>query len=114
MSRPYRCEVVPTADESPCPQRGDGKRPSLCEAHREEYRRLTTAYKKTARQAEDLQARASCCKPETLCTMAEVEAAANMAKLCVETIDTEIREREAQHGRFFIERTSKWLSLSLG
>ncbi|OJT07598.1 hypothetical protein TRAPUB_1568, partial [Trametes pubescens] len=103
MPRLHHCEVVPTANELPCPQLADGKLPYICEAHREEYRQLTTAYRETSRKAEDLYSCASHCKPETLCTLAEVEAAANMAELCIETIGTEIRKREAHHWRFFNE-----------
>ncbi|EIW54698.1 uncharacterized protein TRAVEDRAFT_22613 [Trametes versicolor FP-101664 SS1] len=104
MSKSHLCEVVPSDYELPCPHRGDGKRPSLCGTHRKEYRQLTKAYKETSEEAEDLYTRAACCDPEKLCTLAEVEEAANTARLCIETINQELREREEQSRRFFIKR----------
>lgn len=113
MSSPGLCEVVPSDYELPCPQRGDGKRPSLCGAHREEYRQLTKAYKETSEEAEDLYTRAACCDPEKLCTLAEVEEAANTARLCIKTINKELREREEQSRRFFVKRAFGSLSVDL-
>lgn len=42
---------------------------------------------------------------EKLCTLADVEEAANTTRLCIDTINKELREREKQCRRFFSDST---------
>ncbi|KAI0821831.1 hypothetical protein BC628DRAFT_779489 [Trametes gibbosa] len=48
------CQVIPIGDEAPCPRRGTGENPRVCEDHRLDHQRLYFAYKHASAKAKQL------------------------------------------------------------